>query len=223
MFLVLGSNFQEQVWVHRVLPEVDNPDTRGERREQGKFAPAREVWDSFIANCGRLYVPRVNLTVDEQRLGCRGKCSFRMYIPNKPAKYGIKLVLICDSETKYMLDSEAKYMLGAIPYLGKQRQCRWIGQSRALLYPRINQALHGTNRNVTIGSHLFLSLQTCYDLCWHCSSQQEGNSSRNDGELVVQVPFSIQRRWRWFPTSQIPSRTKKKTATPVVSAYPSGE
>ncbi|XP_066973191.1 piggyBac transposable element-derived protein 4-like [Macrobrachium rosenbergii] len=78
-------------------------ETREARKKDDKFAPMREVWGFFIRNCGRLYVPHENLTVDEQLLGFRGRCPFRMYIPNKPAKYGIKLVLINDSKTKYLL------------------------------------------------------------------------------------------------------------------------
>ena len=33
-------------------------------------------------------------------------------IPNKPAKYGLKIVMLCDVSTKYMLND--------IPYLGNQ-------------------------------------------------------------------------------------------------------
>lgn len=89
----------------------DNPETRETRRKTDKFAPIREVFGHFIKNCETLYTPNEHLTVDEQLLGFRGKCPFRMYIPSKPAKYGIKLVLINDSKSKYLL--------GGIPYLGK--------------------------------------------------------------------------------------------------------
>ncbi|GBP57547.1 hypothetical protein EVAR_40075_1 [Eumeta japonica] len=50
------------------------------------------------------YVPGTNVTIDEQLLAFRGRCKFRMYIPKKPAKYGVKLEMICDSGTKYMID-----------------------------------------------------------------------------------------------------------------------
>ncbi|GBP02746.1 PiggyBac transposable element-derived protein 4 [Eumeta japonica] len=76
-----------------------------------KFAPIRKVWDMFVQKCRENYSPGPYLTVDEQLLAFRGKCSFKMYIPNKPAKYGIKKVMLCDSGTKYMVD--------AIPYLDR--------------------------------------------------------------------------------------------------------
>lgn len=134
----------------------DNPETRVERQNQDKFAPVRKVWDEFIENCGRLYIPRDNLTVDEQLLGFRGNCPFRMYIPNKPAKYGIKLVLICDSTTKYML--------GAIPYLGKEGTRPKDGVNLGHYYTKeLTRPYHGSNRNVTT-DNWFTSVPLISDL-----------------------------------------------------------
>jgi len=44
--------------------------------------------------------------------GIRGRCGFRMYVPNKPAKYGMKIMVICDSKSSYMLNG--------MPYLVKK-------------------------------------------------------------------------------------------------------
>ena len=38
------------------------------------------------------------VTVDEALPGFRGRCPFRMFIQNKPAKYGIKLFMVCDAD-----------------------------------------------------------------------------------------------------------------------------
>ena len=64
----------------------DNPGTREARRTVDKFAPKRKLWDMFVENCGKMHVPGENLTVDEQLLAFRGRCPFKIYIPNKPAK-----------------------------------------------------------------------------------------------------------------------------------------
>ena len=61
--------------------------------------------------CKSYYEPGATLTVDEQLLGFRGQCPFRMYISSKLTKYGIKIITLCDVSTKYMLN--------AIPYVGK--------------------------------------------------------------------------------------------------------
>ena len=114
----LGSPFYRSAmgqvrfeFLNRCL-RFDNPVTRQERRAVDKFAPIRKIFDMFNENCRRLYSPGDCMTVDEQLLGFRGKCPFRMYIPSKPNKYGIKLIMICDNNSKYMLT--------AIPYLGKE-------------------------------------------------------------------------------------------------------
>ena len=49
--------------------------------------------------------------MDEQIIGFKGRCGFKMYVPNKPIKYGIKIMMACDARSKFMLN--------AIPYLGK--------------------------------------------------------------------------------------------------------
>ncbi|XP_066990477.1 piggyBac transposable element-derived protein 4-like [Macrobrachium rosenbergii] len=63
----------------------DDPQTREMRRETDRFAPIRELFDKFMEKCERHYTPSENLCVDEQLVGFRGNCSFRMYIPSKPA------------------------------------------------------------------------------------------------------------------------------------------
>ncbi|KAK3894430.1 hypothetical protein Pcinc_001779 [Petrolisthes cinctipes] len=153
----------------------DNPETRDERKRQDKFAPVRKVWDEFIENCGRLYVPHENLTVDEQLLGFRGKCPFRMYIPNKPAKYGIKLVIICDSETKYLL--------GAIPYLGKQGTRPRDGVNLGHYFTKeLTRPYHGTNRNVTT-DNWFTSVPLVADLLNNCGMTLVGTVRANKAEI----------------------------------------
>ena len=72
-------------FIQRAL-RFDSIATREERVKTDKFAPIRSVWDQVIQQCIANYEPSGHLTVDEQLLSFRGRCSFRMYIPNKPAK-----------------------------------------------------------------------------------------------------------------------------------------
>ncbi|XP_039481962.1 piggyBac transposable element-derived protein 4-like [Drosophila santomea] len=90
---------------------MDDKSLRPSLQIADRFMPVRKVWDMFIEQCKTSYTPGSHTTIDEQLLGFRGRCPFKMYIPNKPNKYGIKIVMICDSATKYMFN--------AIPYLGK--------------------------------------------------------------------------------------------------------
>ena len=86
-------------------------DSRGQRDPNDRFAAFRTVWDSFIANCRHLYVAGPVLTVDEMLAPFRGRVLFRMYIPLKPDRYGVKTFMVNDAGSQYALN--------AIPYLGK--------------------------------------------------------------------------------------------------------
>ena len=81
------ANFSERrfVFIIRAL-RFDDPATRQARLKGDRFAHIRKVWDEVIRNCVINYKPGPHVTVDEQLLAFRGRCVFRMYIPNKPAK-----------------------------------------------------------------------------------------------------------------------------------------
>lgn len=90
----------------------DNYQTRAERLKEDKLAAFRDVWNMFLANIKGPYKPSSFLTIDEQLVLTRGRCSFRQYIPSKPGKYGIKIFWICDALNSYPLKAEV--------YVGKQ-------------------------------------------------------------------------------------------------------
>ncbi|XP_064094353.1 piggyBac transposable element-derived protein 4-like [Macrobrachium nipponense] len=134
----------------------DDMGTREQRRATDKFAPVREMWDMFMANCEDNYTPHENLTVDEQLLAFRGKCPFRMYIPNKPAKYGIKIVMVNDVQSKYLLK--------AIPYLGKAGTTTRHGLTLGHMFTKdLTSRYQNTNRNVTT-DNWFTSVPLIQDL-----------------------------------------------------------
>nr|CAI5822388.1 unnamed protein product [Callosobruchus analis] len=81
----------------------DDQETREERKKCNNFAPISNIWDIFIGNCMNNYKPNAYVTIDEL-VGFRGKCPFRIYeyMPNKPNKYGIKIVMLCDVATSIL-------------------------------------------------------------------------------------------------------------------------
>lgn len=48
------------------------------------------------------YNPKQDLSVDESMVPWKGRLSFRMFIPSKPTRYGIKLYCCCEAETGYV-------------------------------------------------------------------------------------------------------------------------
>lgn len=135
----------------------DSKHTRKERIQIDPFAPVREIWDILIENCKSSYIPTSYITIDEQLLGFRGRCGFRMYIPNKPSKYGIKIVMTCDSSTKFMINAE--------PYLGKKTDAGGLPLANYYV-KKMTETVHGSNRNITM-DNWFTSVELAEELINH--------------------------------------------------------
>ena len=80
--------------------------TRAKRRPDDKLAPIRNIYDKFVVACEANYTPGTGCTVDESLHGFRGRCSFKQYTPNKPSKYGIKVYVLADSKTFFLVSSK---------------------------------------------------------------------------------------------------------------------
>ncbi|XP_026215427.1 activating transcription factor 7-interacting protein 1 isoform X2 [Anabas testudineus] len=89
----------------------DDKSTRVERVKKDKFAAISELWGSFARNCIASYTPGRHITVDEQLLPTKTRCSFLQYVATKPDKFGIKFWVASDLQSKYVCN--------VIPYLGK--------------------------------------------------------------------------------------------------------
>jgi hypothetical protein len=68
----------------------------------------------FNQNIEAAYNPGKEITVDEILLPFRGKCGFRMFIPSKKSKFGLKIYCAVDPTTKYLCKAQV--------YLGKPVQ-----------------------------------------------------------------------------------------------------
>lgn len=99
-FLMIGSALR-----------FDDVDCRRQNRNGDKFAPIRNLWNRWVEILPMCYNCHENVTIDEQLVAFRGRCSFRQYMPSKPAKYGLKFWLAVDSSTRYVWKVQ--------PYLGK--------------------------------------------------------------------------------------------------------
>lgn len=85
--------------INRAL-RFDDKLSRPPRRVD-KMAPFRKVWNMWTHRLEMLFSPDRDLCVDEQLVAFKGRCSFRQYMPKKPAKYGIKIWAACDVKTSY--------------------------------------------------------------------------------------------------------------------------
>ena len=62
--------------------------------------------DAFTKNLSDHYIPGPFITIDEQLVPFRGRCSFIQYLPSKPDKYGIQIFWAADAENNFPLVAE---------------------------------------------------------------------------------------------------------------------
>ena len=112
------------------------------------------MWEQFVENCRKCYVVSAFVTVDEQLIPFRGRCSYKQYMPSKPDKYGMKLFLLCDCLTGYTFNGK--------PYLGRQGNKRNVGLVSDVV-KILSSPLHFSGINITT-DNWFNSSQLAADL-----------------------------------------------------------
>ena len=118
------------------------------------MAPFRDFFELFQLQLPKYYKAFDSVTIDEQLVSFRGRCCFRQYMPNKPAKYGLKYFLICCSSTYFVL--------GIIPYLGKENN----GITQSLAFHTVCKLItpvENSGRNVTT-DNFYTSLKLAGEL-----------------------------------------------------------
>ncbi|CAF1454756.1 unnamed protein product [Rotaria sordida] len=81
-------------------------DDRQLRDKFDRLAPIRTIFECFVKQLPQHFIPSENLTIDEQLVPFRGRCSFVQYMPKKPSKYGLKFWVLCDVDSRYVLALE---------------------------------------------------------------------------------------------------------------------
>ena len=90
----------------------DDLQTRVQRRQDDKLAAIREIFERFVRNCKESMNPTAELTIDEHFIAFRGNCPFRVYMPTKPGKYGIKVWCLADNSNSYAANLQVYTGLG---------------------------------------------------------------------------------------------------------------
>lgn len=74
------------------------------QNENDKLHKIRLVVDHLKKVYQNTFYPFENLCIDESLMLFKGRLSFKQYIPSKRHRFGIKLFVLCDCETGYILD-----------------------------------------------------------------------------------------------------------------------
>lgn len=99
--------------------------------------------EKFNEQCKVHYSVGEYVTLDEMLLAFRGRCRFKMYIPNKPNKYGLKVFSLVDARTFYTSHLEI--------YAGTQPEGPFkTDNSTIAVTRRMCMHLSGSGRNVTM-------------------------------------------------------------------------
>lgn len=120
----------------------DSIATRNQRKQVDRLAPVREMFTNLVDNFKKYYSLGHLVTLDEKLEAFRGKCAFRQYIPNKPAKYGVKLFALVDARMSYTSNLEI--------YAGKQPEGPFqVSNSAKDVTLRMIQPIENSGRNLT--------------------------------------------------------------------------
>ncbi|KAL0893983.1 hypothetical protein ABMA27_014057 [Loxostege sticticalis] len=119
----------------------DDVETRNERKANDRAALISEIFNMFINNCQKSYSCSEYITIDEMLCPFRGRCLFRVYMKSKPAKYGIKILCLCDSKTHYLYN--------AFIYTGKSESRRTDLSIPTRTVLDLVEPLKNSNRNIT--------------------------------------------------------------------------
>lgn len=86
--------------------------------DHDKIFKIRPLFDTLQERFGQVVEPHQQLAVDESMMPWRGRVEFRMFIPSKPIRYGLKMYMCCESTTSYVTKMEI--------YTGKKGQKREV-------------------------------------------------------------------------------------------------
>lgn len=139
----------------------DNSNDRENRKKSDPAAAVSSIFKKFIENCQKCMSLGPSVTVDEMLVPFRGKCRFRVYMPKKPAKYGIKVMCMTDAKTGYLFNAYIYTGRGSdgVTLSEEEKQLNIPSQSVISL----TKPIAYSNRNVT-ADNWFSSLELVTEL-----------------------------------------------------------
>lgn len=188
------------------------PITKADK-EADKLARIKPLLQLLLKSFNDAYVPFKQLSLDESLLLWRGRLSFRQYIKNKAAKYGIKF---------YELTTSDGYVLNVIIYQGKDSDEPGDNTSKTakivldLMKPYLDKGHHlymdNFYNSVSLSTHL-LSKQT------HTTGTLRSNRKENP-KIVVQSKLKKgEINWRRFDDVYITKWRDKRDVLTITTAH----
>lgn len=185
---------KERFAILLVCLRFDDPTTRVTRRLSDESAAISEIFQRFFQNSQNIYTLGENTCIDEMLLPFRGRCKFKMYMPQKPAKYGIKIMILTDARTNYAYNAyiySGKGSDGA----GLPAEYKKMGvPTQAVL--KLAKPLFGSHRNIT-ADNWFSSIELIVEL------QKKG----------LTYTGTLRKNKKEIPFQFLPNKEKKEGST----------
>lgn len=121
-----------------------------------------QLFDLLTKNSQNVYTFGPSTFIDEILFPFRGRCRFKMYMPNKPVKYGLKIISLTDSRNHYLYNS---YLYTGKDSYGKSltaKKYNRVKPTQSVI--RLTKANQKNNRNVTADNR-FSSVELVEELC----------------------------------------------------------
>ena len=83
----------------------DDAATREVRKQTDPVAAISQIFDMLIDNSQKMYSLGSSVCVDEMLVAFRERCKFKVYMPKKPVKYGIKIMCLADARNSYLYNA----------------------------------------------------------------------------------------------------------------------
>lgn len=183
----LTMTYKRFLFLLRCL-RFDNTSDREERKQFDNLAPIRNLCQILETKFLAAYSPGENLTIDEQLVGFRGRFKGRVYMPNKPNKYGIKVQAMVDSKTNYLCKFEV--------YSGKQPDGQYqVSNSPDEIVKRLVEPIKRSGRNITT-DNWYTSAKLAQDLL--------------TGEYKLSLVGTLNKRKPEIPLEFLPNKTREQ-------------
>ncbi|CAB4063339.1 unnamed protein product [Lepeophtheirus salmonis] len=108
-----------------------------------------------------------------------GSCSFRQYVPSKPARYGVKVHALCDSKTFYVYNME---IYAGLQPEGPVEADMEFNSSKAVVL-RLISDISGSGRNITFNDYWYTSILLVKELLENHNITSVGTLRNNKKEI----------------------------------------